>query len=253
MKINNNSDYSKVVQSNMFNSNETQKTNKITADKVKVANENARQAKTPIQRYNEGRSSCPYSEYADGAGTIIYNGVVFQCDSEKNRLCLGDVTNLKNCLTIHLKSGSLVVNKNNLSQLSDAIGMFSPEDANIIMRALAEYQKVKDKLNEIEDDKMGIGQEDTDTENKNTTSDSENAYHVLKGNYDNINKDFDVSSIAEKQKEEQQKNSETIQQKAIESFQKKQDELVDENLTKEKLKEEKIADITEEMIERLLA
>ena len=250
MKINNNSDYSILYKavSSMFNSNETQKTNKITAGKVKEANEKAQQAKTPIKRYKEGRYNCPYSEYADASGTIVYNGVVFQCDSEKNRLCLGDVTNLKNCLTIHLKRGSLVVNKNNLSQLSDAIGMFSPEDANIIMRALAEYQKVKDKLNEIEDDKMGIGQEDTDSDSKDesTSSDSENTYHVLKGS-------FDVSELAENQKEQQKESSEKIEKKSIEDLQKKQEELIDENLTKEKLKEEKIADITEEMIERLLA
>lgn len=126
--------------------------------------------------------------------------------------------------------------------------MFSPEDANIIMRALAEYQKVKDKLNEIEDDKMGIGQEDTDSDSKDesTSSDSENTYHVLKGS-------FDVSELAENQKEQQKESSEKIEKKSIEDLQKKQEELIDENLTKEKLKEEKIADITEEMIERLLA
>ena len=126
--------------------------------------------------------------------------------------------------------------------------MFSPEDANIIMRALAEYQKVKDKLNEIEDDKMGIGQEDIDSDSKDesTSSDSENTYHVLKGS-------FDVSELAENQKEQQKESSEKIEKKSIEDLQKKQEELIDENLTKEKLKEEKIADITEEMIERLLA
>ena len=52
MKINNNSDYSILYKAVcLFNSNETQKTNKITADKVKEANEKAQKAKTPIQRY----------------------------------------------------------------------------------------------------------------------------------------------------------------------------------------------------------
>lgn len=106
----------------------------------------------PYEKYKKGRIRCPYGENADSSGTIVYNGVAFSCDSNRNRLCLGDVSNPKKCLSIHLTSGSLVVNTDNLDSLSQAMGMFTPEDVNLIMRAISEYQKIKDKLNEIEDD-----------------------------------------------------------------------------------------------------
>ena len=65
------------------------------------------------------KPSFPYASYADG-NTINYNGVVFSCDSEKNAICLGDMSNRGNVLTIPLEGGgSLMVNRN-------AIGMLAP-------------------------------------------------------------------------------------------------------------------------------
>ena len=72
------------------------------------------------------KPSFPYAAYADG-DTITYNGVVFTCDSEKNAICLGDMS------------------------------MFSPEDANRIMRAIADDKKAQETQKEIEDDKNSLG------------------------------------------------------------------------------------------------
>lgn len=103
-----------------------------------------------------GDRNAPYSILADGNGEIIYNGVIFRCDYENNRLCLGDVSNPDNCLNIPLeKGGSLVVNRNNIDGLVKAIGMFSPADVRRIMQALAQDAKVRQTELQIEDDTSG--------------------------------------------------------------------------------------------------
>lgn len=101
----------------------------------------------------------PYAAYADG-DTITYNGVVFICDSEKNAICLGDMSNRGNVLTIPLEhGGSLMVNRDSIGMLAGAMSMFSPEDANRIMRAIAEDKKAQETMQEIEDDKNSLGDE----------------------------------------------------------------------------------------------
>lgn len=101
--------------------------------------------------------SFPYEAYADG-DTITYNGVVFSCDREKNAICLGDMSNKKDVLTIPLEGGgSLMVNRNAVGMLADAMSMFSPEDANRIMRAIADDKKAQETQQEIEDDKNSLG------------------------------------------------------------------------------------------------
>lgn len=50
-----------------------------------------------------------------------------------------------------------MVNRDNLGELSIAITMFSPEDQNRIMRAIAEDKKAQATQNEIEDEKNSIG------------------------------------------------------------------------------------------------
>lgn len=91
-------------------------------------------------------------------GMINYNGVTFACDYEKNAICLGDMTQTGKVLTIPLeKGGSLKVNVDNLSELSHAFGMFSPEDKLRILQAISTYQKIKSELAEIEDDTNSIG------------------------------------------------------------------------------------------------
>lgn len=98
----------------------------------------------------------PYSALVRD-GVIDYNGVVFVCDYEKNAICLGDMSNPEDVLSIPLsEGGTLKVNRDNIDELSQAIGMFSPEDVNRILRAIAEDAQCKRKLNEIEDEKIKI-------------------------------------------------------------------------------------------------
>lgn len=100
----------------------------------------------------------PYSHLAKD-GIINYNGVTFVCDNLRSQLCLGDVSNPKNCLRIPMEAGgSLVVNRDNLGELSQAIGMFSPEDVNRIMRAIAQDTKCQQMQQEIEEEKNSIGE-----------------------------------------------------------------------------------------------
>ncbi len=94
---------------------------------------------------------CPYSYLADEFEVINYNGVQFQCDYNKNALCLGDISNEEEVLTIPLsEGGSLKVNRNNLDELAQAIGMFSPEDVKRILDAIATDAKLKSKQTEID-------------------------------------------------------------------------------------------------------
>ena len=113
-------------------------------------------------RVNGGKT-VPYSHLAKD-GVIEYNGVVFNCDYEKNRITLGDVSNPKNCLNIPLsEGGSLVVNVDNLGDLSDAIGMFSPEDVKRILQAIAQYNKTQEVQQEIDKDTNSIGDSATES------------------------------------------------------------------------------------------
>ena len=90
-------------------------------------------------------------------GIIEYNGVVFFCDEERRAICLGDTSDKRKCLNIPLSGGgSLIVNRDNLGDLAHAIGMFSPEDVNLIMRAIAEDAKIQQIKQQIEDEKSGL-------------------------------------------------------------------------------------------------
>jgi len=90
-------------------------------------------------------------------GIIDYNGVVFFCDEEHKALCLGDTSDKSKCLSIPLTGGgSLIVNRDNLDSLAKAIGMFSPEDVNLIMRAIAEDAKIQQMKQQIDDETSGL-------------------------------------------------------------------------------------------------
>ena len=90
-------------------------------------------------------------------GIIEYNGVVFVCDEEHRAICLGDTSDRGKCLNIPLSGGgSLIVNRDNLGDLAKAIGMFSPEDVNLIMRAIAEDAKIQQMKQQIEDETSGL-------------------------------------------------------------------------------------------------
>ncbi len=110
-----------------------------------------------IQKLLGKGKRAPYSLMADDKGIVEYKGVEFRCDYEHNRLCLGDVTNSKDCITVGLeKGGSLVFNRNNIDDLVRAIDMFSPEDINRIMRAIAEDAKIRQVKMQIEDETSGM-------------------------------------------------------------------------------------------------
>lgn len=100
--------------------------------------------------FADRRANCPYG-YMAKDGLIEYNGVVFVCDVKTNSICLGDMTNPKKVLNISLPSGgNLKVNINNFGDISKSAGMFSPEDLNAILRAIAQYNHCTGKLDEIE-------------------------------------------------------------------------------------------------------
>ncbi len=50
----------------------------------------------------------PYQHLAQN-GTITYKGVTFVCDTDRNRITLGDVTDRSKCLNISLKGGGCLM------------------------------------------------------------------------------------------------------------------------------------------------
>ncbi|MCM1045605.1 MAG: hypothetical protein NC417_08855 [Candidatus Gastranaerophilales bacterium] len=96
-------------------------------------------------------AKAPY-DYLSKDGVITYKGVTFVCDYDRNAICLGDMSDPKKVLDIPLSGGgSLRVNRSQIGALSKAIGMFSPEDVNLILRAIALDQKCKQELNKIDE------------------------------------------------------------------------------------------------------
>lgn len=116
----------------------------------------------------------PYG-YLAKDGMITYNGVTFVCDEKTNSICLGDMTDKKNVLNIPLSGGGhLKVHRDNLGDLSKAIGMFSPEDVNRILRAIALDTKLQSMQQELDEMENSIGeaeeaQADTQVENQTDT------------------------------------------------------------------------------------
>lgn len=103
-------------------------------------------------------SKVPYG-YLAKDGVIEYNGVVFTCDERSNSICLGDVSDRNKVISITLSGGGhLLVNRENLGQLSKAIGMFSPEDVNLILRAIHQDTKIQSMQKEIDDLEAGVGE-----------------------------------------------------------------------------------------------
>lgn len=106
--------------------------------------------KNPVEDIRQA-PKVPYGYLAKN-GVITYNGVTFVCDEKRNSICLGDMSNEKNVLNIPLSGGGqLKVNRDSLGALSKAIGMFSPEDVNLILRAIAQDTKVQSMQQELED------------------------------------------------------------------------------------------------------
>lgn len=114
-------------------------------------------------------AGAPYSYLANEQGVVEYNDVVFTLNQEKKWLCLGDMTNLDDVIRIPLtEGGCLMVNRDNIDQLGHAIGMFSPEDINRILRALKLDAKVQEMEKEIEEMEDGIGKSSSEQNAENT-------------------------------------------------------------------------------------
>lgn len=108
--------------------------------------------------YQESR--VPYSHHAQD-GVIEYNGVIFVCDEVNQAICLGNMSDRKNVISIALeKGGRLMVHRDNLGELQNAISMFTSEDINRILRAIADDQKAQEELLKIEEMTNSIGDND---------------------------------------------------------------------------------------------
>lgn len=115
----------------------------------------------PVENIRQA-SKVPYGHMAEG-GVITYNGVTFVCDERSNSICLGNMDDKKNVLTITLSGGGhLKVHRDNLGELSRAVGMFSPEDLNRIMRAIAQDTKIQSMQKEIDDMEADVGNQISD-------------------------------------------------------------------------------------------
>lgn len=137
----------------------TDGSNQITANNSFLQQlEEAEKNRGPISNIRTA-PKVPYG-YLAKDGVINYNGVVFTCDEKTNSICLGDMTDKKQVINIPLSGGGhLKVNRENLGQLSKAIGMFSPEDINLIMRAIHLDTKVQSMQKEMEDLEASIGEQ----------------------------------------------------------------------------------------------
>ena len=118
------------------------------------------------------KPKAPY-DYLAKDGIIEYKGAVFVCDEKNNCLCLGDVSDKQNVLTIPLSGGGcLKVNRDNLGELANAIDMFSPEDINLIMRAIAQDNKARSMQKEMEDTVSEVGEELADDSDSDSGEES---------------------------------------------------------------------------------
>jgi len=165
-----------------------------------------------------GQKYVPYSYLADEYGVVEYNGVVFQCDYKAGALCLGDMSKESKVLTIPLSEGGcLKVNRDNIGQLAAAIGMFSPEDVNRILRAIAQDAKVRQAKQELDEDSDSIGdsaQEHLDEEAG--VADTGNREGERNSDEQAVSALFTGSIAAsEKQEEEKEENGEKISSEII--------------------------------------
>lgn len=142
------------------------------SEAAKIFEAAAADRENPLKSIRQ-KGKVPY-EYLAKDGIIEYNGVVFVCDERSNSICLGDMTDPKDVITVALSGGGhLKVNRSNIGDLSKAVGMFSPEDLNLIMRAIAQDTKIQSMEKELEDLESSVGG-NMSAENKAEQEDSGN-------------------------------------------------------------------------------
>lgn len=135
------------------------------ADEKKL--QNTQNMKDILVERTGGSLKVPYG-YLAKDGVIEYEGVIFVCDALRNAICLGDMTDEKEVLTIPLeKGGSLKVNRNNIGELARAIRMFSPEDIRRVMEAIATDAKCRQMKQEMEETANSITGSVTHVSKKN--------------------------------------------------------------------------------------
>lgn len=131
----------------------------------------------------------PYFDLAEN-GEIHYNGVVFQCKEETNTISLGDTSRREDTITVPLADGGrLVVNRKNLGDLAKALSMFTPEDIQRIMEAIAKDKAAqraksdadgaKDILGEMLDEMQG--KEPSQTGVAQSTKEEDDAQRISSG------------------------------------------------------------------------
>lgn len=133
--------------------------------------------KAALKKLEEQVCKAPYS-YLAKDGIIEYNGVVFVCDEEHRAICLGDMTKAEDVITIPLtEGGCLKVNRNNLSELSQAISMFSPSDIRRILVAIQQDAKCEQMKLQLDEDSDSIG-DGAETDNEDGDMDVVTAEQV---------------------------------------------------------------------------
>ena len=152
----------------------------------------------------EKNQGAPYSYLANEDGVIEYNGVIFTLDNERKWLCLGniDLNRMDQVIRIPLSEGGcLMVNRDSVGDLAKAIGMFSPEDINRILRALKMDGKIQQMKHEIEEMEDGIGKSSEEQNADSVESAKEAAEKSEKTNgfigYEGDDKDKGVFKLKE--------------------------------------------------------
>ncbi|RKI41409.1 hypothetical protein D7V86_07240 [bacterium D16-51] len=105
-----------------------------------------------LESYSPEDGMVPYSQYMED-GVILYNGVVFTCNPVEHSICLGDMSDYRQVVTIPLAGGGLLkVNRNEIGSLARAMGMFCAEDVGNILRVLSEDRQVRANQHAIEEE-----------------------------------------------------------------------------------------------------
>lgn len=155
-----------------------------------------------------------YASLADEKGIIEYNGVRFTTNEKE--ICLGDVSSPDQVICIALSTGEeLQVNRNSIGELSRAIGMFSPEDQNRILRALqidAKIQEVKAEITGMGDD-VGKGNSRKKTDGTQNAQKMNSAAEMKAAGSADDTKTADVQGSENAKKEQETGAEKDIQEK----------------------------------------